>query len=403
MPRNPTIRKRNAARGGKQFFVGLLLLALCAGCATGPSARDGGDRRALRPMPKIQPGPLRSDQALMAAFFAANGINLTAAELDRILPPAARHGRIDRNAIRDIATKHHRLLLVVKADEMGLWDQLGDNAPLLILLPPDVRYSPTATPLIPVAWDRHEDTVELLDGTGAIQRLSADVFFSRRVPLKHAALRLIKPDDLRHTAPTREQRLLLADFWFDKGFYRRAGAAYADLEPSPTEGLVDVPALLGRGNVLVRQGRYREAIVVFRAAVDLEPDNPRILNNLAYAMLKGDGELLTALRHATKANRLDPENPLFLETIGSLNLRIGDAPAAAKALEQAWARASKHPPEVQVAIMDQLVRAWIAADRKDLAWQVAESRRRSFPNFKFPKDILLLFPALRYENKPQNP
>ena len=400
MSRISTLRNGNDARGWAPLLAGILLLALCAGCVTGPSAREAQTRRALRPTPKVRDGLRRADQALVAAFFAANGVTLSAEQLDRILPPAVRQGRIDRNAIRAIATKHNRLLLVVKADEVNLWEQLGDNVPLLVLLPPDIRYSPTVIPLIPVAWDRSENAIELLDGNGEIQSLSAETFFARRVPLKHAALRLVKPGDLRHAAPTREQKLLLADFWFDKGFYRRAGAAYADLAPSPTEGLVDVAALVGRGNVLVRQGRYPEAIAVFRAAAALEPDNPKILNNLAYAMLNGDAELLTALRHASKAHQLDPENPLILETIGSINLRIGDADAAAKALEQAWSRASKQSPEVQIAIMDQLVRAWNAADRKDLAWQVAETRHRTFPRYKVPKDILLLFPDLRYEPSP---
>ena len=48
-----------------------------------------------------------------------------------------------------------------------------------------------------------------------------------------------------------------------------------------------------------------------------------------------------------------------------------------------------------MAIMDQLVRAWLAADRKDLAWQVAEHRHRSFPTYRLPRDILSAFPALR--------
>jgi tetratricopeptide (TPR) repeat protein len=399
MPRSPTTRKRNTARGGKRLLAGVLLLALCAGCATGPSVHESQTRRALRPMPKVRVGPLRADQALVAAFFAASGIALTPDQLAQIIPPAAPQGRIDRNAIRRIAAKNNRLLLAVKADERFLWEELGHNLPLLVLLPPDIRYSPATTPLIPVAWDQGQHVIELLDGNGEIQILPEAIFFGRRVPLQHAALCLVKPGGLAHFEPTREQKLLLADFWFDKGSYRRAGTAFADVEMSAPLG-TDVDALIGRGNILVRKGRYSEAIPVFRAACALEPDNPRILNNLAYAMLNGDGELMTALRHANKAAQLDPDNPLILETIGSINLRIGDADAAAKALEKAWSRSSKHSPEVQIAIMDQLVRAWNAADRKDLAWQVAECRRRMFPQYKIPKDILLLFPTLRYEPTP---
>ena len=383
--------KRARRRGRLLALAGAA--ALLAGCATVPFEKSAGSRQALRTLPPVPAGHARADRALVAAFFAANGIPLTIAQAEQIIPAAAPPGRMDRNVLRRLATAGDRLLLVVKADEPFLWDELGRGQPLLILLPPGPRYSPGASPLIPVAWDRAQGVVELLDGNGEIQRVPENDFFDRREPLKQAALVLVRPGHLARYQPTREQKLLLADFWYDQGFYRRARRAYDDVQKEAPAG--DVAALIGRGNVLFRQNRYEDAIPVFRAALALEPDNPRILNNLAYAMLHGDGELLAALRHARKADQLDPNNPLILETIGSINLRLGDALAAANYLEQAWARASKHSPEVQIAIMDQLVRAWHAADRNDLAWQVAEHRKNTFPNYKIPRDILFLFPSLR--------
>ena len=307
---------------------------------------------------------------------------------------------MDRNALRAAARANHRVLAVVKADEAELARWLAGNRPLLVLLPPSLRYEPNAAAYVPVAWDRSSGTVELLDGNGEIQVLPEEEFFARREPLKHAALCLLKPGALERMEPTRDQKLVLADVWFDQGFYRRAQAAYVAIQEDAFAGSTDVEALVGQGNVLVRRKHYKEAIPVFRAALALEPDNPRILNNLAYCMLNGGGELLTALRHAAKADRLDPENPLVLETIGSINLKLGDAETAARFLERAWARALKRAPEVQIAIMDQLVRAWIGAQRRDLAWQVAEYRKRSFPDYRFPKDILRAFPALRQPLEP---
>jgi tetratricopeptide (TPR) repeat protein len=371
-----------------------LAVGLAAGCATVPRSPSGDSLRQLRHIPAVPEGHLRADRAILAAFFGANGIRLTGAQTEEIIAHTAPRGRMDRNALRRIAREHNRVLMVVKADELYLWEELGHNRPLLILLPPGRAFSAAATPLIPVAWDRAGRTIELLDGNGEIQSLAADDFFSRREPLKHAALCLVRPGGVRRMEPTREQKLLLADFWFHKGFYRRADAVYTAIQEADVSG-TDAEALMGRGNILVRKGRYREAIPVFRAALVLEPDNPQVLNNLAYSMLKGDGELLPALRHATKADKLDPDNPLILETMGGINLRLGDAQSAARQLELAWARALKRSPEVQIAIMDQLVRAWLACDRKDLAWQVADYRHRNFPDYRFPKDLLIMFPELR--------
>lgn len=389
MPRpRPSFLRR---QGGWLWCVPLL--ALAAGCAT--PGRPGAERLALKRLPEVPTDPARADRAIVAAFFAANGARLDAQQLEKILPPAARPAQMDRNALRAAARANHRVLAVVKADEAELAKWLAGNRPLLVLLPPGLRYEPNAAAYVPVAWDRAKGTVDLLDGNGEIQTLSETEFFARREPLRHAALCLLKPGALERMEPTRDQKLVLADFWFDQGFYRRAQAAYVALQEDAYAGSTDVEALVGQGNVLVRKKRYKEAIPVFRAALALEPDNPRILNNLAYCMLNGGGELLTALRHAAKADQLDPENPLVLETLGSINLKLGDAEAAARFLERAWARALKRPPEVQIAIMDQLVRAWTGANRRDLAWQVAEYRKRAFPDYRFPKDILRSFPALR--------
>ena len=407
---HPTSGKQIRRWGG--FLALPLLLSLLAGCSSlGPG---NPDRRALRPVPTAPSGHIRADRALVAAFFEANGIHLSISDLENIVPPASPKGRIDRNAIRRIATQNKRLLMVVKTDEEFLWDELGNNLPLLVLLPPDAHYNATLAPLIPVAWDRKKKKIELLDGNNQILTLPEQDFFVRREPLKHAALCLIKPGSFNHFEPTRDQKLLLADFWFDQGNYRRAEAIYTALQedaaaatsPSAVQGYApvetpDLDALVGQGNVFVRKGRYKEAIGAFQGALSIDPDNPKILNNLAYSMLNGQGELMTALRHANKAAQLDPDNPLVLETLGTINLRIGDAVAAAKYLEQAWAHALDRPPEVQIAIMDQLIRAWLAADRQDLAWQVAEHRHRNFPEYKIPKDILYNFPSLRQATLPK--
>ena len=388
-------RPRRGARPSPGLLAFSLLLALFAGCATvprGPS--DDIARIQLRPAPKVRPSALRSDPALVAAFFSAYGIPLADDQVREIIPDSAPQGRLDRNAVRRIAKNHNRLLRVVKADERFLGNQIGRNLPLLVLLPSGNRYCPAAAPLIPMAWDKKNKTIDLLGGDGAIHSVSEASFFERREPLRHAALCLVKAGGLRGPEPGREQTLLLADFWFDQSFYRRTEVVFTAIQEDFRSDIADVDELLRSGNALIRKGRYKEAIPVFQAALALDPENPKILNNLAYTMLHGGGELMTALRHANKALRLDPDNPLVLETLGTLNLRVGDSLAAAKYLERAWARGLRRSPEVQIAIMDQLIRAWLAADRQDLAWQVAEHRHRAYPDYRIPRDILLNFPAL---------
>lgn len=373
-----------------RLLAPLALLAL-AGCATTPKAPP---HHALRPTPAVTGDHARSERAILDAFFRANKLRLRPDELEQIIPHCAPRGHMDRNHLRRAAQNRQRVLMAVKADPVLLERAFINKRPLLIMMPhPDKRYA-VADPMIPVSWNRETGCLQLLDGAGVRHTIAESDFFSRREPLKQAALLLISPNAARCLQPAREQQLALADFWLQRGAYRKARAAYTAAEETALD-TTDTDAILGQATILFRKKRYHDARCLLLKALELDPDNPAVLNNLAYAMLQCNDELLTALRHATKAHRLDPQNPLILETMGSINLRVGDAPKAAHYLELAWANSLQHSPEVQIAIMDQLTRAWIANSRQDLALQVAEQRRRAFPSYRFPRDILTQLPALR--------
>jgi tetratricopeptide (TPR) repeat protein len=386
--------RRQRGRLGFSALAFLLLLAAGSGCATPGGKSGGATRRALRAVPEVPAGLHRADHAILRAFFAANGIDLSQEKAEAIIPYTAPRGRMDRHLLREAARDNGRVLLVVKADRRYLWEELGNDIPVLILLPASTNYTAAPTPYVPIAWDKGARTLELLDGNAEILEIDEDEFFARRAPLKHAALCLMRPGAVRRMVPSREQKLLLADFWYHQGAYRRAEATYNAIQTESPE-IVDLAALLGKAAILVGKGKYADAIPLYRQALAMEPDNSKILNNLAYCMLHGGGDLLPALRHSAKAAKLDPDNPLVLETLGSINLRLGDGPQAARYLELAWARAMKSPVAVQIAIMDQLARAWLACHREDLAWQVASHRHRTFPQYRFPRDLILYFPALR--------
>ena len=97
--------------------AGILFLMGMAGCATVPSDTS---RRALRPLPEVTSNHLRADRAVLEAFFRANGLRLSAADMESIIPPAARHGHMDRNALRRAAQSRQRVLMAIKADESWL-------------------------------------------------------------------------------------------------------------------------------------------------------------------------------------------------------------------------------------------------------------------------------------------
>lgn len=390
------------------WFFGPLLLALCA-CSTLPPPDPRLERLpadAVRlPRVPLPPADERADRAILSAFFEANHAPITADECAQILDHPLAPGRMERAVLVRTARLHDLVLMTFNANRRHLPAALRSGRVLLLYLPAADPRAALPELAIPVACSESDPaTVWLLRGDGSVSPIPADDFFARRAPLKQAALCLVAPSGLAAFArdagqkePTRSQKLLLADFWYGQGQYRRAAASYSSLLEAPDD---DAPfdsldALLGRADSLVKLRKYSQAVRLYRQALEQTPDNPRLLNNLAYALMLENQNVLEALVHANRARELDPRNPLVLETVGALNLRVGDCETAARTLELAWGHALRRPPEVQIAIMDQLVRAWLCSDRADLAYQVAEYRRRMFPEYKMPADILAQFPALR--------
>lgn len=369
-----------------------LFCLAAAGCATWRGA--GPEVRALSPPLSVRGAESAASvpESVLDAFFSANGLELAPGELSGLLLPGVVQCRIDRGALQRAARERDRIVATVPADPETLWEALGRNLPLLLYLPDPPRAVFLA---IPEVWDRQSGRIRLFDGTGVPRDLPADRFFALREPLGQAALCLASPRSLRRLPiPDRERTLLLAGHAFARGRLRRAEALYASLLDTATTDAETIAALDGQASVRVRRGKPESAIPLYRRALGLAPSDPRVNNNLAYAMLLAGTNPATALPFAETAVRLEPGNPLFLETAAALRIRLGEPETAAALLERAWTLARRHPPEVRIAIQDQLARAWLLAGRRDLARQVASQRLAANPSPPLPPDLAAAFPGL---------
>ncbi len=78
---------------------------------------------------------------------------------------------------------------------------------------------------------------------------------------------------------------------------------------------------------------YRAAITNYQAAMKIEPDNPMVLNNLAWALAEtGDPK---AREYASAAYRQAPFNPNVIDTLGWAEVQIGDAKKGVELLRAA--------------------------------------------------------------------
>ncbi|MCP4641577.1 MAG: tetratricopeptide repeat protein [bacterium] len=101
-----------------------------------------------------------------------------------------------------------------------------------------------------------------------------------------------------------------------------------DLERTCVERAVALAP--GDGGVMMRvvdlyerEGQYEAALAEYRKLAALDPDNPLMANNVAYSILRVDGDVQEALTLADKAVAAFPANPHIRHTLGLAQLRGG--------------------------------------------------------------------------------
>jgi tetratricopeptide (TPR) repeat protein len=116
-------------------------------------------------------------------------------------------------------------------------------------------------------------------------------------------------------------------------------------------------------------GRKADAMKTYRECLTVAPDNPLVLNNLAFLLSESGGDLYESLRYARRAALLAPGNPEIMDTQGWIAMKQGhldDAigtflknllrepgkPEFRKHLAMALTQRGVHSPEI-----DELVKA----------------------------------------------
>jgi putative PEP-CTERM system TPR-repeat lipoprotein len=95
------------------------------------------------------------------------------------------------------------------------------------------------------------------------------------------------------------------------------------------------PAYLAQGTYLQLDGKPKEAIAKYQAALSLAENSVPALNNLAYLYAEGNGSAEDAVRLALTALAIEPGNPALLDTLGYSYLKCGKVQEARRTLERA--------------------------------------------------------------------
>ena len=134
-------------------------------------------------------------------------------------------------------------------------------------------------------------------------------------------------------------------------------------------------------------GNPKAALVHYRAAIEIDPNNALALNNLAW--IGGEMNDPNALGYAERAAKLAPNNAAILDTYGTLLIRKGET---VKGLESLGRAAALAPSGFDVRL--KYARALAQAGQKDLARKELEALQAVPEDFPGKSDIPALLKAL---------
>ena len=114
------------------------------------------------------------------------------------------------------------------------------------------------------------------------------------------------------------------------------------------------------GELALGEKRYADAVKIFARMSEMAPQNPILLNNLAWAA--NEVKDPKALEYAEQALRLAPENPAIIDTVGTIQVDSGEVDAGLANLR----RAVSIGPDL-LPLQLNLARALVKAGQKDEA------------------------------------
>jgi tetratricopeptide (TPR) repeat protein len=222
----------------------------------------------------------------------------------------------------------------------------GSGEPALLLARLALRIRPNfPAALLLVAehyadQQHHATAINLLDQMPPTDPL-ARIARMRRAGLLERMDRLDEAERMLRTLaaelPRAPQPLIrLGDMLRGRSRFAEAAAAYDEaLARIATPGANDWPLFYARGIANERAGQWPKAEADFQRALELSPEQPYVLNYLAYTWVEMGLNLVQARRMLERAVELRPNDGNIVDSLGWALFKLGDIPAAVRWLERA--------------------------------------------------------------------
>ncbi|MBU0701302.1 tetratricopeptide repeat protein, partial [bacterium] len=136
------------------------------------------------------------------------------------------------------------------------------------------------------------------------------------------------------------------------------------------------------GTVFENQKMYDKAIEKYQTVLSMNPDFVMACNNLAYLLAEQGKDLKNALKLAEKANKLFPNRPEIMDTVGWVYYKHKDYKNAVEMLEKANKLNANNP-----FIQYHLGASYYHTGKKDEAKKMFEDVLKAYPDFEKKEEI----------------
>lgn len=248
---------------------------------------------------------------------------------------------VSRPAVASAAEGVAEVYLAMAA---SLRQQNAESAQAMIRLALDMRPDFTAARIvlsdIEAAAKRPDSALATLAGIPATDPLAPLVELRRAALLDESGKTDASIDLLTTLArehPDRPEPLAqLGDVLRRRERFADAAAAYSKaIGKLGTPSRANWPLFYARGIALERAGQWPKAEADMKYAIELAPDQPSILNYLAYSWTERGEHLDEAHKMLGRAMAARPNEGAYIDSFGWLLLRQGDTPGAIGQLERA--------------------------------------------------------------------
>jgi tetratricopeptide (TPR) repeat protein len=305
-------KKNMICRQTLGICLSVLVLSGCAFLPRGewPQGIEGiPPRREIASIPFYPQDEYQCGPAALAMALAWSGLDVRPAELTEKVYTASLQGSLQPAMITG-ARRSSRLAYVISGTD-ALIREIAAGHPVIVLQNLGLSWVPVWHYAVAIGYDIPADEIVLHTGLNAGEPTSMGVFQNTWARAENWGLLVLKPSQLPATA--KEAEFVEAVLGLEKA--QRPAAAVEGYQAALSRWPQNLSAMMGLGNSYYAIGDLQNSEIAFRQATETHPENGASFNNLADVLLR-QGRKREALDAVRKAIALGgPQKDTFQKTL----------------------------------------------------------------------------------------